>query len=233
MNNPIYLDYAASTPVAPEVADLMRQHLTLDGTFGNPASRSHVYGWQAEEAVEAARVQVAEVINADPREIIWTSGATESNNLAIKGLLGRAERSGRRHIITSSIEHKAVLDCAAYLQTLNFEVTYLPPDEVGRMPLDRLREAIRADTLLVSLMQVNNELGVINDIDAIAWREKAFRFETQWKGVAARAEGSEKELTAERALSTALRAELAEVKVLPRMRFLCYKSQGGRMQPHV
>ena len=168
MNNPIYLDYAASTPVAPEVADLMRQHLTLDGTFGNPASRSHVYGWQAEEAVEAARVQVAEVINADPREIIWTSGATESNNLAIKGLLGRAERTGRRHIITSSIEHKAVLDCAAYLQTLNFEVTYLPPDEVGRMPLDRLREAIRADTLVVSLMQVNNELGVINDIDAIA-----------------------------------------------------------------
>ena len=165
MTNPIYLDYAASTPVDPRVAQIMSEHMTMAGVFGNPASRSHVYGWQAEEAVEESRVQVAAALGADPREIVWTSGATESNNLAIKGA---AHQSSRRHIVTSSIEHKAVLDCCGYLERDGFEVTYLAPDEYGQVSVDKVAAALREDTLLVSLMQVNNELGTLNDIAAIA-----------------------------------------------------------------
>lgn len=165
MTNPIYLDYAASTPVDPRVAQIMGDHMTMAGVFGNPASRSHVYGWQAEEAVEEARVQVASVLGADPREIVWTSGATESNNLAIKGV---AYKSSRRHIVTSSIEHKAVLDCCGYLEQQGFEVTYLAPDEFGRISPVAVQAALREDTLLVSIMHVNNELGTISDIASIA-----------------------------------------------------------------
>jgi cysteine desulfurase len=165
MTDPIYLDYAASTPIDPQVAQVMSAHMTMSGVFGNPASRSHVYGWQAEEAVEEARVQVAEVLGADPREIIWTSGATESNNLAIKGVAYKAV-SG--HIITSTVEHKAVLDPCDYLQQQGFEITYLRPDEFGRVSPESVEAALREDTLLVSLMQVNNELGTINDIARIA-----------------------------------------------------------------
>lgn len=165
MSNTIYLDYAATTPVDPRVAEKMNSCLLMDGTFGNPASRSHQFGWEAEEEVEWARSQVAQLIGADPREIIWTSGATESDNLAIKGL---AEGSSRKHIITSSIEHKAVLDPCAYLELKGFEVTYLEPDLSGIIGPDQVAEVLRPDTLLVSLMHVNNELGTINDISEIA-----------------------------------------------------------------
>lgn len=165
MTSPIYLDYAATTPVDPRVAQKMSHCLMVHGNFGNPASRSHVYGWQAEEAVEAARVQVARVLNADPREIIWTSGATESDNLAIKGAALSAAH--KRHIVTSMVEHKAVLDTCAYLETLGFEVTYLAPDSHGRVAADQVAQALREDTLLASIMHVNNELGTINDIGAI------------------------------------------------------------------
>ncbi len=164
MEQPIYLDYAATTPVDPRVAQKMGRCLLVQGTFGNPASRSHVYGWQAEEAVEHARTQVAAVLNADPREIVWTSGATESDNLAIKGV---AYGAARRHIVTSAIEHKAVLDTCAFLETEGFEVTYLQPDAHGRIEADAVRDALRDDTLLASIMHVNNELGTINDIAAI------------------------------------------------------------------
>lgn len=136
----------------------------VQGNFGNPASRSHVFGWRAEEAVEAARVQVAQLLNADPREIIWTSGATESDNLAIKGA---AYGAAKRHLITSAVEHKAVLDCCAFLETEGFEVTYLQPDAHGRIECEQVAAALRDDTLLVSIMQVNNELGTINDIASI------------------------------------------------------------------
>ena len=165
MSNIIYLDYAATTPVDPRVAEKMNSCLIMDGTFGNPASRSHQFGWEAEEEVERARSQVARVIGADPREIIWTSGATESDNLAIKGL---AEGSSRKHIITSSIEHKAVLDPCAYLELKGFEVTYLEPGASGIISPDQVEAALRPDTLLVSLMHVNNEIGTINDIAQIA-----------------------------------------------------------------
>ena len=165
MSNVIYLDYAATTPVDPRVAEKMNSCLLMDGTFGNPASRSHQFGWEAEEEVEWARSQVARVIGADPREIIWTSGATESDNLAIKGL---AEGSSRKHIITSSIEHKAVLDPCAYLELKGFEVTYLEPGASGIISPDQVEAALRPDTLLVSLMHVNNEIGTINDIAQIA-----------------------------------------------------------------
>ena len=161
----IYLDYAATTPIDPIVAAKMRAHMEFDGIFGNPASRSHAFGWQAEEAVEAARVQIAEVLNADPREIVWTSGATESNNLAIKGL---AENASRRHIVTSKIEHKAVLDPCHYLAQKGFEITFLQPDKHGQINPEQVADAVREDTLLVSLMHVNNELGTINDIAACA-----------------------------------------------------------------
>jgi len=138
----------------------------MDGVFGNPASRTHVYGWQAEAAVEEARRQIAELINADAREIVWTSGATESNNLAIKGYV-RANGGGGRHIVTSAIEHKAVLDTCAELEAEGFEVTRVPPSSNGVTSPEAIAAAIRDDTLLVSIMHVNNELGVVNDIAAI------------------------------------------------------------------
>jgi cysteine desulfurase len=161
----IYLDYAATTPVDPRVAQKMSSCLLVEGNFGNPASRSHYYGWQAEEAVEEARTQVARLINADPREIVWTSGATESDNLAIKGL---AEGAAKRHIVTSAIEHKAVLDTCAYLETKGFEVTYLAPGSEGIVAPEQVAQALRPDTLMVSIMHVNNEIGTVNDIGRIA-----------------------------------------------------------------
>ena len=163
---PVYFDYAATTPVDPRVAEVMMGCLTQEGIFGNPASRSHVYGWRAEEVVESARRQVADLIGADPREIVWTSGATESDNLAIKGAAQANQQRGR-HIITSSIEHKAVLDSCRYLEQHGFEVTYLQPQADGLILPDQVEAAIRADTVLVSLMHANNEIGTITDIRAI------------------------------------------------------------------
>jgi len=166
MKRPLYLDYLASTPVDPQVAEAMMRCLTLDGNFGNPASRSHLYGWEAEEAVERARLDLADTLGVQARDIVWTSGATESDNLAIKGV-AHAMRSRGRHIITSAIEHKAVLDSCRQLEAEGFEVTYLRPDAGGRIDPAQLAQAIRDDTTLVSLMHVNNELGTINDIEAI------------------------------------------------------------------
>ncbi|MEJ6655873.1 MAG: IscS subfamily cysteine desulfurase [Pseudomonas sp.] len=166
MKLPIYLDYAATTPVDPRVAEKMCACLTMDGNFANPASRSHLYGWQAEEAVELARRQVADLVGADPREIVWTSGATESDNLAIKGAAHAFAERGR-HIITSQIEHKAVIDSCRQLEREGFEVTYLKPGADGLISVPQLQAALREDTILVSLMQVNNEIGVINDIAAL------------------------------------------------------------------
>ena len=168
MNSPIFMDYAASTPTDPVVAEVMQQHLCLGGVFANPASRGHVYGWQADEAVETARAELASILNADPREIVWTSGATESDNLAIKGLISRGLRLGRKHIVTSAIEHKAVLDTCAWMETQGFTITYLMPDEQGVITPEQVASAIRCDTLVVSLMQVNNELGSIIDLGRIA-----------------------------------------------------------------
>jgi cysteine desulfurase len=166
MHMPVYLDYAATTPVDPRVAHAMGECLTLEGNFGNPASRSHLIGWKAEEAVEMARRNVADLVRCDPREIVWTSGATESNNLAIKGA-AHASRERGRHIITSCIEHKAVLDSVQQLEREGFEITRLRPDRTGVVSAAQVRDALRDDTVLVSLMQVNNELGVVNDIAAI------------------------------------------------------------------
>ena len=166
MRQPIYLDYAATTPVDPKVAEKMMACLTLDGNFANPASRSHVYGWKAEEAVELARRQVSDLVGADPREIVWTSGATESDNLAIKGVAHALAGSGQ-HIITSKIEHKAVLDSCQQLEREGFEVTYLQPGAEGVITPDQLQAALRDDTVLVSLMHVNNEIGTVNDIAAL------------------------------------------------------------------
>ncbi|MCZ4337087.1 IscS subfamily cysteine desulfurase [Shewanella colwelliana] len=166
MKLPIYLDYAATTPVDPRVAEKMMQCMTMDGIFGNPASRSHRYGWQAEEAVDIARNQVAELINADPREIVFTSGATESDNLAIKGVAHFYHKKGK-HIITSKTEHKAVLDTCRQLEREGYEVTYLAPGANGIIPLADIEAAMREDTILLSLMHVNNEIGVIHDINAI------------------------------------------------------------------
>jgi cysteine desulfurase len=163
---PIYFDYAATTPVDPRVMEKMVECLTLEGNFGNPASRSHVFGWKAEAAVEEARQQVADLVNCDPREIVWTSGATESDNLALKGA-AHFYKSRGKHIITSKIEHKAVLDSCRQLEREGFEVTYLDPDEKGLIAPEVVSDAIRDDTILVSLMHVNNEIGVINDIKAI------------------------------------------------------------------
>lgn len=163
---PIYMDYAATTPMDPRVAEKMMQYLTPDGEFGNPASRSHAYGWNAEAAVEEARKQVAALVNANPKEIIWTSGATESDNLAIKGAAHFYSKKGK-HIITSKIEHKAVLDSCRQLEREGFEVTYLDPEPTGLIDLAKLENAIRDDTILISIMHVNNELGVIQDIAAI------------------------------------------------------------------
>ncbi|MBT8148374.1 MAG: IscS subfamily cysteine desulfurase [Pseudomonadales bacterium] len=166
MNMPIYLDYAATTPVDPRVAAKMSECLTLEGNFGNPASRSHQFGWRAEEAAENARAQLAELINADPREIVWTSGATESDNLAIKGAAHFYQGKGK-HIITSSIEHKAVLDTCRQLEREGFEVTYIKPDDKGLTSPEAVEAAMREDTILVSIMHANNEIGVINDVAAI------------------------------------------------------------------
>ncbi|KHJ50831.1 aminotransferase class V-fold PLP-dependent enzyme [Halomonas sp. C22] len=164
---PIYLDYAATTPVDERVAEVMTRYLTVDQLFANPASRSHMLGWQAEQVVEQARRQVADLIHADPREIVWTSGATEANNLALIGFM-RANRQRGMHLVTSSIEHKAVVDTAKALESEGFEVTWLKPQRDGRITPEQLREAMRDDTALVSLMAVNNELGSINDIAALA-----------------------------------------------------------------
>ena len=161
---PIYMDYGATTPVDPRVVDAMipwlREH------FGNPASRSHAWGWEAEEAVEKARVQVAALIGADPREIVWTSGATESNNLAIKGAANFYQSRGK-HLVTVKTEHKAVLDTMRELERQGFEVTYLDVQEDGLLDLDRFKAALRPDTILASVMFVNNEIGVIQDVAAI------------------------------------------------------------------
>lgn len=160
------MDYAATTPMDPRVAEKLNQFLTPDGEFGNPASRSHVYGWHAEEAVETARKQVAELVGANPKEIVWTSGATESDNLAIKGVAHFHQKKGK-HIVTSKTEHKAVLDSCRQLEREGFEVTYLDPEPNGLIDLGKLEAALRDDTILVSIMHVNNELGVIQDIAAI------------------------------------------------------------------
>jgi len=166
MKLPIYLDYSATTPADPRVAQKMAECLTADGNFGNPASRSHVFGWRAEEAVENARRQVADLVNADPREIVWTSGATESDNLAIKGI-AKFYGSKGRHLVTSKIEHKAVLDTCRQLEREGFEVTYIEPGEDGIITPALVEAALREDTILVSVMHVNNEIGTINDIAAI------------------------------------------------------------------
>jgi len=166
MRMPVYLDYAATTPVDPRVAHAMSDCLTLDGNFGNPASRSHLIGWKAEEAVEMARRNVADLVKCDPREIIWTSGATESDNLALKGV-AHASRERGRHIVTSCIEHKAVLDSVKQLEMEGFEITRLRPDSNGIVSAEQVRDALREDSILVSLMHANNEIGVLNDIEAI------------------------------------------------------------------
>lgn len=162
---PIYLDYAATTPVDPRVVDAMLPWLYEN--FGNPASRTHAYGWDAEEAVEQARAHVAALVNADAKDIIWTSGATESNNLAIKGAAAALAHQGR-HVVTVATEHKAVLDPCHELERQGFEATFLPVMSNGLLDLDRFRAALRDDTILVSVMLVNNEIGVIQDISAIA-----------------------------------------------------------------
>ena len=173
----VYLDYSATTPVDPRVAQRMSGCLLTEGAFGNPASRSHVYGWEAEELVEAARAQVASLFNADPREVVWTSGATESDNLAVKGVV---EAVGGRHVVTTSYEHKAILDTCAWLETLGVEVTHVDPDPEGIVHPQAIVDALREDTALVSVMHANNEIGVVNDIRAIgaACRERRIPFHT-------------------------------------------------------
>lgn len=165
MKFPIYLDYSATTPVDPRVAEKMIPWLTEH--FGNPASRSHAYGWDAEKAVEDAREQVAKLVNADPKEIVWTSGATESNNLAIKGAAHFYSGTKGKHLITVMTEHKAVLDTMRELEREGYEVTYLQPEQNGLVDLEKFKAAIRSDTVLASVMFVNNEIGVIQDIPAI------------------------------------------------------------------
>ncbi|MEI7949386.1 MAG: IscS subfamily cysteine desulfurase [Gammaproteobacteria bacterium] len=174
---PIYFDYSATTPVDPRVVKVMIDCLGMEGNFGNPASRSHVFGWKAEEAVEQARQHVADLVKCDPREIVWTSGATESNNLALKGAAHFYQTRGK-HIITSKIEHKAVLDSCRQLEREGFSVTYLEPDKSGLIHPEAVATAIQPDTILVSIMHVNNEIGVINDIKAIGaiCREKKVLF---------------------------------------------------------
>jgi len=166
MLTPTYMDYSATTPVDKRVAEKMAKYLTMEGDFGNPASRSHYYGWQAEKAVDEARSQVAELVGADPREIVWTSGATESNNLAIKGIANFYHKRGK-HIITLKTEHKAVLDTCRQLEREGFEVTYLEPLSNGLLDISVFKDAIREDTILASIMHVNNEIGVIQDIQSI------------------------------------------------------------------
>ena len=166
MKLPIYLDYAATTPVDPRVAEKMVQYMSVDGIYGNPASRSRKFGWEAEEAVDEARQHVADLIKADPREIVWTSGATESDNLAIKGAAHFYGKKGK-HIITVKTEHKAVLDTTRQLEREGYEVTYLDVKDDGLIDLDAFKDALRDDTIVVSIMHVNNETGVVQDIDAI------------------------------------------------------------------
>ena len=166
MLTPTYMDYSSTTPVDHRVAKKMAKFLTMEGDFGNPASRSHFYGWQAEKAVDEARSQVADLVGADPREIVWTSGATESNNLAIKGIAHFYEKRGK-HIITLKTEHKAVLDTCRQLEREGFEVTYLDPLPNGLLDMDVFKKTIREDTILASIMHVNNEIGVIQDLQAI------------------------------------------------------------------
>jgi len=180
MNNdtlhlPIYMDYSATTPIDPRVVDKMIPYLREQ--FGNPASRSHSYGWAAERAVEEARENVAALVNADPREIIWTSGATESDNLAIKGAAHFYKSKGK-HIITVKTEHKAVLDTCRELEREGFEVTYLDVKDDGLIDLEKLKAALRPDTMLVAVMSVNNEIGVSQDTEAIGeiTREKGIIF---------------------------------------------------------
>ena len=163
---PIYLDYSATTPIDERVATKMAEYLTIEGQFGNPASRSHEFGWKAEQAVDLARQQVADLIHADPREIVWTSGATESDNLAIKGAAHFYRKKGN-HIITVKTEHKAVLDTCRQLEREGFEVTYLGPEDNGLIDMDKLKAATTDNTILISVMHVNNEIGVIQDIAAI------------------------------------------------------------------
>ena len=166
MNKPIYFDYLATTPTDPRVANKMMKCLSMEGNFGNPASRSHVFGWKAEEAVENARRQVADLINADSREIVWTSGATESDNLAIKGAAYFYKGKGQ-HILTSNIEHKAVLDSCRQLEREGYEVTYLEPGSDGLITPELVASGLRDDTILVSIMHANNEIGTVNDIAGI------------------------------------------------------------------
>ena len=163
---PVYLDYSATTPVDERVAKKMMEFMTVDGAYGNPASRSHAFGWSAEEAVEEARKHVAALVNADPKEIVWTSGATEADNLAIKGAAHFYSKKGK-HIVTLKTEHKAVLDTCRQLEREGFEVTYLEPKSDGLLDLDKFKATLRDDTVLVSVMHVNNEIGVIQDIEAI------------------------------------------------------------------
>ena len=165
VKTPVYLDYAATTPADPAVVAAMTRYLGPDGAFGNAASRLHSFGREAEEAVEQARVQVAELINADPREIVWTSGATESNNLAIKGVAAQAGRGA--HVVTSAIEHKAVLDPCLRLERSGFEITRIEPGNDGLISPDRVLSALRDDTILLSLMHVNNEIGAVTDVETI------------------------------------------------------------------
>src|SRR5690606_5754038 len=163
-NRPVYLDYSATTPVDPRVAERMIPWLTEN--FGNPASNSHAYGWQAEEAVEHARAQVAALVGAEPRDIVWTSGATESNNLALKGAAHFHAARGR-HIVTVKTEHKAVLDTCAELQRQGFDVTYLDVGADGLLDPEKFLAALRPDTILASVMLVNNEIGVVQDVAAL------------------------------------------------------------------
>ena len=166
MKLPIYLDYSATTPVDERVAEKMCQYLTFDQKFGNAASRSHQFGWDVDDAITLARKQVADLINADPKEIVWTSGATESDNLAIKGIAHFYQSKGK-HIVTCKTEHKAVLDTCRQLEREGFEITYLDPEENGLIDIAKLASVLREDTVLISIMHVNNEIGVIQDIDAI------------------------------------------------------------------
>jgi len=177
MQLPIYFDYASTTPADPRVVKKMQECLSLDGNFGNPASRSHSFGWKAEEATEEARSNVASLVNCDPREIVWTSGATESDNLAIKGS-ARFNKSKGNHIITSKVEHKAVLDSCRQLEREGFEISYLNPNSNGIITPEMVVNSITDKTILVSLMHINNEIGVINDIESIGkiTREKGIIF---------------------------------------------------------
>ena len=177
MKTPIYFDYSATTPVDKRVAEKICDCLTTEGNFGNPASSSHEFGWKAEDVVNQARKDVADLINANPKEIVFTSGATESDNLAIKGIAHFYHKKGK-HIVTCKTEHKAVLDTCRQLEREGYEVTYLDPEDTGLIDLDKLKAALRDDTILVSIMHVNNEIGVIQDIKAIGeiTRERKIMF---------------------------------------------------------